>query len=194
VADGAARDGRRIMKSRIHTWLMVIVLAGGLLMMGIAGLFVYVSNTAETLHPTVLDIPSVATTEPTRAWTDAVQEARQVVRTGLAEQNLPGLSVAVGIGNDLVWAEGFGWADLESRTPVAPDTRFRIGTASTALTSAAVGLLLEQDRLTLDETIHTYVPDFPTQQWPATLRRHSAAANELTCLRHRTGPAQSPST
>ena len=71
-------------------------------------------------------------------------EARQIVRAALTEQNLPGLSVAVGVGGDIVWAEGFGWADLENQVQVAPDTRFRIGTASTALTSAAVGLLLEK--------------------------------------------------
>jgi CubicO group peptidase (beta-lactamase class C family) len=79
--------------------------------------------------------------------------------------------VAVGVGGDIVWAEGFGWADLENRVPVAPEMRFRIGTASTALTSAAVGLLLERDRLKLDEKIQTYVPEFPEKQWPVTLRQ-----------------------
>ena len=70
-----------------------------------------------------------------------------------------------------MWAEGFGWADLEKRVPVAPETRFRIGTASTALTSAAVGLLLEKDRLKLDDEIQAYVPAFPKKQWPVTLRQ-----------------------
>ena len=79
--------------------------------------------------------------------------------------------MAVGAGGEIVWAEGFGWADLESKVPVAPDTRFRIGTASTALTSAAVGLLLEKGRLKLDDEIQTYVPEFPEKQWPVTLRQ-----------------------
>ena len=79
--------------------------------------------------------------------------------------------MAVGVGGDIVWAEGFGWADLENRVPVTPDTRFRIGTASTALTSAAVGLLLEKGRLKLDDEIQTYVPEFPEKQWPVTLRQ-----------------------
>ena len=100
-----------------------------------------------------------------------MEQGRQIVRAGLTEQNLPGLSVAVGAGGDIVWAEGFGWADLENRVPVAPDTRFRIGTASTALTSAAVGLLLEKGRLKLDDEIQTYVPAFPEKQWPVTLRQ-----------------------
>jgi CubicO group peptidase (beta-lactamase class C family) len=104
-------------------------------------------------------------------WADAAEQGRQIVRAGLIEQNLPGLSVAVGVGGDIVWAEGFGWADLEKRVKVAPDTRFRIGTASTALTSAGVGLLLEQGRLKLDEVIQTYVPELPAKPWPVTLRQ-----------------------
>ena len=79
--------------------------------------------------------------------------------------------MAVGAGSDIVWAEGFGWADLENRVKVGPDTRFRIGTASTALTSAAAGLLLEKGRLKLDDEIQTYVPAFPRKQWPVTVRQ-----------------------
>jgi CubicO group peptidase (beta-lactamase class C family) len=100
-----------------------------------------------------------------------VDRARNVLRTALAEQNLPGLSVAVGAGGDIVWAEGFGWADVKAGRRVTPDTRFRIGTASTALTAAAVGVLLDQGELKLDDEIQTYVPQFPKKQWPVTLRQ-----------------------
>jgi CubicO group peptidase (beta-lactamase class C family) len=55
--------------------------------------------------------------------------------------------------------------------PVTPDTRFRIGTASTVLTSAAAGVLLEKNRLRLDDEIQTYVPQFPKKQWSVTLRQ-----------------------
>ena len=81
---------------------------------------------------------------PSPKWAGAVEQARQIVRASLTEQNLPGLSVAVGIGGDIVWAEGFGFADLKTSVPVTPNHRFRIGTASTVLTSAAAGLLLEE--------------------------------------------------
>jgi len=93
------------------------------------------------------------------------------VRAALSEQNLPGLSVAIGVDGEIVWAEGFGWANLEQRVPVSPDTQFRIGTASTVLTSAAVGLLLEHGRLGLDDEIQTHVPAFPRKPWPVTLRQ-----------------------
>ena len=141
------------MKIRLQTWLAVIAVGVGLLITAIAGLWVYTSATAPTFHPNPQSVPSVTRSAPSPKWADAVERGRQVMRAGIAGQNLPGISVAVGAGGDLVWAEGFGWADLENRVKVEPDTQFRIGTASTALTSAAVGLLLEKDRLKLDEKI-----------------------------------------
>ena len=158
-------------KTRIETWLALIVVAVGLLLAAILGLFAYVSTTATPLHPDAQKVPSVAQSAPLPRWGDAVEQGRQLVRAGLTERNLPGLSVAVGVSGEIVWAEGFGWADLENRVAVTPDTRFRTGTASTALTSAAVGLLLEKGRLRLDDEIQTYVPEFPKKQWPVTLRQ-----------------------
>ncbi len=155
---------------RIQTWLAVIVVGGGVLLAAAAGMYVYVTNTPP-LYPSAADVASVADAPAPPEWSEAVARARQVARAGVAAQNLPGLSVAVGIGGRIVWAEGFGLADLDNRVPVSPRTRFRIGTASVALTSAAVGLLLEQERLKLDERIQTYVPAYPDKPWPITLRQ-----------------------
>ncbi|MBA3886044.1 MAG: beta-lactamase family protein [Acidobacteria bacterium] len=159
------------MKVRLETWLALGVGGLGLLVAAVFGLFAYMSLTATPLHPAPEDVPSVTSAPPAPAWTDAVEQGRQIARTSLTKQNLPGLSVAVGIGGDIVWAEGFGWADLDNQVPVTPGTRFRIGTASKALTSAAVGLLVEKHQLKLDETIQTYVPEFPEKPWPVTLRQ-----------------------
>ena len=158
-------------KSRIETWLVLILVGCGLLLLAIPGIWLYMSATATPLHPNPRDVPSVTHPDPLPKWDDAAEQGRQIVRASLTEQNLPGLSAAVGIGGDIVWAEGFGFADLENRVPVTPNHRFRIGTASKVLTSAAVGLLLEKGRLKLDDAIQTYVPAFPEKQWPVTLRQ-----------------------
>lgn len=162
-------------ESKSTTWkqkgLAGIVLAATLLVVFVGGLFVYMGVTAKPLHPIPQDMPSVTHLPPPAQWADAVDRARQLVRASAAAQNLPGVSVAVGAGGEIVWAEGFGWADIENRVPVTPDLQFRIGTASKVLTSAAVGLLLEKDRLNLDDEIQGYVPDFPKKQWPVTLRQ-----------------------
>jgi len=166
--------------NRIPTWAALTVLAVGALLTFIAGLFTYVRATTKPLHPDPQKVPSVSRSAPVPTWSAAVEQGRRIARADLADQNLPGLSVAVGVGGELVWAEGFGWADLENQVRVTPETRFRIGSASKALTSAAVGLLLEKGRLKLDDEIQTYVPAFPKKQWPVTLRQlmgHVAGIN-----------------
>ncbi len=157
--------------NRVPTWLLLIILGIGGLITFVVGLFAYVSLTATPLHPNVKDIPSALRATPLPRWAGTADEARQIVRAVVKAQNLPGASVAVGIAGDIVWAEGFGFADLETRAPVTPQMRFRAGEASTLLTSAAVGRLLEQNRLTLDEEIQTYVPGYPKKPWPVTLRQ-----------------------
>ena len=152
-------------------WLVLGVLGAGMIPLAVLGIYTYTTATAPVLHPDPQAVSSVMRLAPSPAWAGTVEQARTMVRAGLAEQNLPGLSVAVGAAGDVVWAEGFGWADIENRVPVEPDTRFRIGTASQVLTSAGVGVLLERGTLALDERIQSYVPEFPSKQWPVTLRQ-----------------------
>ena len=165
--------------NRTETWVTLIVLGIAAVVMVVVGVNVYMTATAMPIHPDPTHVPSAADSDPSPKWSDAVARAREISRAGLSQQNLPGLSVAVGVGGEVVWAEGFGWANLENRVPVTPESRFRIGTASTVLTSAAVGLLLEKDRLKLDQPIQTYVPEFPTTKWPVTLRQVLAHTSGL---------------
>ena len=158
-------------RSRAQTVLALLVGGVGLLISAIFGLFAYMSLTATPIHPDAQKVSAVTRSAPSPAWAGAAERGRQIARAGLTDQNLPGLSVAVGIGGEIVWAEGFGWADLYNHTSVTPDTRFRIGEVSKALTSAAVGLLLEKNELKLDDEIQKYVPEFPKKQWPVTLRQ-----------------------
>ncbi|HYO84018.1 MAG TPA: serine hydrolase domain-containing protein, partial [Bryobacteraceae bacterium] len=157
-------------KNRTPAWVVLTLVAVGLLLVAVPGLWMYTRATTKPLHPNPQSVPRVTHFPPSQQWADAVQQARQVVRSSLTEQNLPGLSVAVGVRGDIVWAEGFGFADLENRIEMTPAHRLRIGTASKVLTSAAAGLLLETGRLKLDDTIQTYVPEFPQKQWPVTVR------------------------
>jgi hypothetical protein len=87
------------------------------------------------------DVPSVSEASPPPDWAAAVDRARPMVRAAIVEQNLPGISIAVGMGERIVWAEGFGWRDVVTQTPVTPDTRFNIGTAASAVTDATVASL-----------------------------------------------------
>jgi CubicO group peptidase (beta-lactamase class C family) len=60
----------------------------------------------------VANVRSEAGTELAR-YTAAIDAARARIRALIVEDNLPGLSVAVGVDGDIVWTEGFGWAGIE---------------------------------------------------------------------------------
>ena len=115
---------------------------------------------------------------------DAIAEARRIARTLLDEHGLPGLSLAVGVDGEVVYTEGFGWADLENRVPVTALTRMRIGSVSKPVTAAALGLLVDRGRLDLDAEIQTYVPYFPRKRWPVTVRQ---VAGHIGGIRHYLG-------
>src|SRR5690606_35283784 len=133
-------DRRRCM-ALSRSWRVWILLPLGLFVVAIAGSWLLLSFMVEPLHSDAKAIPSVTQMERRPQWSAAVENARLAIRSGMAEQNLTGLSVAVGAGGNVVWSEGFGWAEMETLAPVTPDTRFRIGSASTVLSSAAAGLL-----------------------------------------------------
>jgi CubicO group peptidase (beta-lactamase class C family) len=87
----------------------------------------------------------------------AADAAAAIARAALVDRNLPGLSIAVAVGGETVWAEGFGWADLERGTTVTPQTRFRVGDLAAPLTATAAGILVDRGLLDLDAPVAHYL-------------------------------------
>jgi CubicO group peptidase (beta-lactamase class C family) len=123
------------------------------------------------VHENADAVPSMAAAEPSERYAGPVEESRRLARALAAGDDLPGLSVAVAVDGEIVWAEGFGWADVESRTPVTPLTRFRLGAVSKPLTAVAAALLHDRGRLDLDAPVQRYVPAYPRKQWTVTARQ-----------------------
>ena len=93
----------------------------------------------------------------------------------------PALSCAVAADGKVVWAEAYGFADLEQRVPATTETGFRIGSVSKTLTAAAVVLLHQRGQLDIDVPIQQYVPTFPDKGYPITIRE---LAGHLGGIRH----------
>ena len=83
----------------------------------------------------------------------------------------PGLSAAVLSGDELVFSEGVGFADLDNLVPATALTVYNIGSVSKAIAAVAVLQLVDRGRVALDDTIQTYIPKFPEKRWPVTSRR-----------------------
>lgn len=126
----------------------------------------------------------LAEVQATDDYTEAIGTARATIREIMEAEGVPGASVAVGIGGEIVWSEGFGWASVEHGVPVTPLTRFRIGSVSKTLTASAMAVLMERGQLDLDVPVQTYVPEFPEKRWPITSRQ---LAGHTAGVRHYRG-------
>ena len=130
--------GLRTARSRLPIWAGRTALAVGVLVAAFAGFLTHAVTEAAPLFAQAPDVPSVSASATTPQWAAAVGRAQSMVRAAIVEQNLPGLSIAVGAGGGIVWAEGFGWRDVVTETPVTPDTRFNIGTAARVVSAAGL--------------------------------------------------------
>jgi hypothetical protein len=131
--------GVRTARNQLPTWVRRAAVAVGVPIAACAAFLIHAATIEAPLFAQPTDVPSVSESAPLPQWAAAVDRARPTVRTAIADQNLPGVSIAVGMGGGIVWAEGFGWRDVVSQTPVTPETRFNIGTAAPVVTAAAVG-------------------------------------------------------
>jgi CubicO group peptidase (beta-lactamase class C family) len=95
----------------------------------------------------------------------------RLVRAYLQDQHVPGASVAIVSGGRLVYARGYGWANLEDSVPVTTRTLFLSASTTKLLTATAVLQLVQQGKLALDDRIETRCPVYPAKRWPVTIGR-----------------------
>ena len=74
---------------------------------------------------------------------------------------MPGASVLVSQNGDIIYQKGFGYADIEKKIQVTPDTKFKIGSISKQFTAAAILKLQEEGKLKIEDKLSKYIPDFP---------------------------------
>jgi CubicO group peptidase (beta-lactamase class C family) len=83
---------------------------------------------------------------------------------------VPGAAVLVVKNGDVTLARGYGFADLDNKTPVTERTNFRLASLSKAFTAMAVMLLVKEGRLDLDDHVAGVVPEFPAYGRDITIR------------------------
>ncbi len=106
---------------------------------------------------------------------DADTEASSLVRKMATEllnvTGLPGLSIAIRKKDKILFAEGFGYADLEKKTPVTPNTQFRAASTSKAITVTGLAKMIQDGIIDIDAEVQQYVPDYPIKEYPITLKQ-----------------------
>ena len=82
------------------------------------------------------------------------------VEQAAADWKATGLAVAVVRGGELLFARGYGVAELGRPEPVDADTLFAIGSTTKAMTAAALGILVDEGRLAWDDPVRRHIPEF----------------------------------
>src|SRR5215213_2216001 len=97
----------------------------------------------------------------------------------------PGAAVLVARGGQVLLRKGYGLANAELGVPVQPDMVFKIASVTKQFTAAAILLLQERGKLSVEDDITQYLPGYPTHGKKITLHHlltHTSGIPELTGL------------
>ena len=100
-----------------------------------------------------------------------VEAIEVVVGNEIARRGIPGLSLAIGHEGELVFANGYGFADIENFVSARADTVYRLASVSKTITAVVALQLAEDGRLDLDDPAREHCPAFPEKRWPTTSRQ-----------------------
>lgn len=120
---------------------------------------------AEIIAPAQTQSAGADSSALARVSSAAERIAREQIAAGL-----PGFSVAVARDGQILFSGGYGHADVESGVAPTAETVYRIGSVTKQMTAAVIMRLVEQGKISLDDPITKYMPQYPTQGHTITIR------------------------
>jgi CubicO group peptidase (beta-lactamase class C family) len=108
----------------------------------------------------------------------AADRARDLLSGHVRDIGVPAFSAAIAINGKLVWSAAAGYADVEQKGKATPNTLFRIGSTSKAVTGTLFARMVDSGLIEIDNPISGYVGDLPNPHWapltPRQLASHTA--------------------
>lgn len=112
-------------------------------------------------EPVVADVPTTPAVDPAQAeleqrlaWLDEQLEQARV------DNHIPGMAIAIVRDDALVWARGFGVTDLDTNTPVTPETVFAIGSSTKAFSATLAAMMVDEGKLGWDDPLSKHLAGF----------------------------------
>lgn len=103
-------------------------------------------------------------------YAKAIQHFEEFARKQMALDKTVGMTIGF-MKDDFVWVKGYGYADLENKSPAKAESAYRLASVSKPMTAVAILQLVDKGKIDLDAEVQTYVPYFPKKQWPVTVRQ-----------------------
>lgn len=124
-------------------------------------------------HPVFIIVIATATLRGAGyAQTVSAEKVRDIDRIFARwdHSDSPGCALAIMQNGQVIYKHGYGMADLEHGAPITPATPFHVASVSKQFTAAAILLLAQQGKLSIDDDVHKYIPELPNFGAQVTLR------------------------
>ena len=108
---------------------------------------------------------------------DTISKTSDLIKKTMKENEIVGLSIALVYDNEVVWTEGFGWADKENKIPAETKTVYMLGSGSKTLATVALLQYLDKGSVSLDDPVYKHINDFTM------LERFRNQSKEMTVRR-----------
>lgn len=177
--NGDPSPRRRSRKRRIAAWLTLI-----LLILAAPYLVFYY----QWMHPkqAIPKVEAVAIDQFVATEASATLALGARLHAARAEAGVPSMSAAIAYDGIVQWAGAVGFADIERRTAATVRSRYRIGSASKALTGTLLVRMVDAGQVDMDAPMSRYVPGLPPHLAPLTARQ---LASHTAGVRHYGMPA-----
>lgn len=153
-------------------------------MCAIVALLLLLSGTLALSSPQTAS--SAANIDPQARYAPVAAALSSFIQHEMKDKQLPALSIALVDNQQIVWAQGYGYADPDKKIPATASTVYRIGSVSKLFTDIGVMQMVEQGQLELDAPVQKYLPDF---------RPHNPFDKPITLrelMSHRSGLLREP--
>jgi CubicO group peptidase (beta-lactamase class C family) len=114
------------------------------------------AGTHATSSETGLPPGSLSQDSPDTGLEEKLEQFEQYLADMQRELAIPGMSAAIVKDQELIWAQGFGYADVEAERPAAPDTPYEIASLTKTFSSTILLQLVEQGKVNLDDPVSKY--------------------------------------
>ena len=136
--------------------------------------------TLTAVPPTPTAVSPTPTSEPmAEAGDDVFAQFEDDLEDLRQQLKIPGLSAAIVKDQELVWAKGFGYADVENQIPATENTPYYIASCTKPFAAAVLMKLVEAGRLDLDEAMADILSDFLFQFPELSIRGYASLCEEI---------------
>ena len=146
---------------------------------------------ASTLAYATLSFAQTSSATPTAPLDpQRLKSIDSFIATQMADQKIPGLAVGIYSRGQILLAKGYGLANVELNVAVKPETIFQSGSVGKQFVSAAIMMLVEEGKVSLDDSVTKYFSDAPATWKPILIKNllsHTSGLSEYES-EDRTGP------